>query len=227
MNAPCPSGVTTGSRHEKLTVVSVKPKGAGVEARLGDGLTSGGVGDALGCNVAWGAWLHATSVRTATRTKRSISCWNEGTALKVTPNAEQRNGPVGSPRGLRLLPCGWCQIPRTFPSGPLQTVSGFWMGWQSPIFVARLRCVAAHLEEVAEPAGKSQPARVEGTKGWLWCWRRIFLMNDLVGKLDALVADKDAGTGDELPNGFLTLPAKRALPLDPLGHRGKYMPAAE
>ena len=30
----------------------------------------------------------------------------------------KRNDPAGSLRWLRRLPCGWCQIPRTFPSGP-------------------------------------------------------------------------------------------------------------
>jgi len=56
----------------------------------------------------------------------------------------KRNDPAGSPLGLRLLPCGWCQIPRTFPSGPSTTVSRALKVWQSPILVARLRRVAAH-----------------------------------------------------------------------------------
>jgi hypothetical protein len=55
----------------------------------------------------------------------------------------KRSDPAGSPRGLQRLPCGWCQIPRAFPSGPCTTVSPHLIGWQAPIFVARLRRVSA------------------------------------------------------------------------------------
>src|SRR4029077_4918946 len=63
----------------------------------------------------------------------------------------KRNDPAGSPLGLRLLPCGWCQIPRTFPSGPWTNLSRRTKSWQSPILVARLRRVAARLKTVTEP----------------------------------------------------------------------------
>jgi hypothetical protein len=56
--------------------------------------------------------------------------------------SRKRIDPAGSLRWLRHLPCGWCQIPRTFPSGPFTTVTRHLRGRQSPRFVARLRGVA-------------------------------------------------------------------------------------
>jgi hypothetical protein len=50
-----------------------------------------------------------------------------------------------------------------------------------------------------------------------WCGRP-FLANDLVGQLDALVTDKDAWPGDELPDLVTAFPAKGALLLDLSGH---------
>ena len=43
-------------------------------------------------------------------------------------------------------------------------------------------------------------------------------MNDLVAQLDALVADKDTGPVDELPDLVLALPAKAATQLNLSGH---------
>src|ERR1700674_845158 len=122
----------------------------------------------------------------------------------------KRNDPAGSPLRLRLLPCGWCQNPRTFPSGPLITVSRPSWGWQSPIFVARLRRVAVRLKKVADPAGKVRPAldltaNRRRPRGW-----RALGVNDLVAQLDALVTDENARARNELSNLVLGLPAKVA-----------------
>jgi hypothetical protein len=121
----------------------------------------------------------------------------------------KRNDPAGSPLSLRPLPCGWCQIPRTFPSGPLPTVSRRPKSWQSPIFVAWLRRVGAHLKEVAEPAEKARPAgdltANRRSRGW-----RALGVNGFVAQLDALVTDEDARAGDELSDLVTTLTAKVA-----------------
>src|ERR1700730_14619193 len=64
----------------------------------------------------------------------------------------KRIDPDGSPRWLRRLPCGWCQIPRTFPSGPSANVTRASRRWQSLKFVAWLRRVAVRPKEVTKPA---------------------------------------------------------------------------
>ncbi len=46
-------------------------------------------------------------------------------------SSEKRIDPAGSLRWLRRLPCGWCQIPRTFPSGPFTNV-GVYRGDGNP-----------------------------------------------------------------------------------------------
>jgi hypothetical protein len=135
----------------------------------------------------------------------------------MTRPSRKRNDPAGSPLRLRRLPCGWCQIPRTFPSGPLITVSRPSWGRQSPIFVARLRRVAVRLKKVAEPTGKVRPA-LDSTanrrrpRGW-----RALGVNDLVAQLDALVTDENARARNELSNLVLGLTAKVA-PLINSGH---------
>src|SRR5258708_1775654 len=127
----------------------------------------------------------------------------------------KRNDPAGSLRWLRRLPCGWHQIPRTFPSGPSTTVSRPSPGWQSPIFVARLPRVAA-LYRVDDFLNSRLLGCLDLRRGCGFGWR--FVAKDLSAKRDALVANKDAGPGDELPDLVLVLPAKRALPLDLSGH---------
>jgi hypothetical protein len=59
--------------------------------------------------------------------------------------SRKRIDPGGSLRWLRRLPCGWCQIPRTFPSGPSTNVTPLSRERQSPRFVAWLHRVAAAL----------------------------------------------------------------------------------
>ena len=86
----------------------------------------------------------ATSCASCTTTSnRTSGSWSGSmTESEAAVPARKRNDPAGSPLGLRLLPCGWCQIPRTFPSGPLPTVSRRPKSWQSPTFVAWLRQIA-------------------------------------------------------------------------------------
>src|SRR6266851_7735547 len=122
----------------------------------------------------------------------------------------KRNDPAGSLRWLRRLPCGWHQIPRTFPSGPSTTVSRPSLGWQSPIFVARLRLVAVPYR--VDDFLHSRLALGDGGFGRLWV-----LLKDLGAQRDTLVANKDAGARDK-PDLVLALAAKGALPLDLSGH---------
>jgi len=63
-------------------------------------------------------------------------------------------------------------------------------------------------KEVAEPAGAGLPARCTPT--WrFWCGRAL-PVNDLVSQLDALVANEDAGPGNELADLVMALTAKVA-----------------
>jgi hypothetical protein len=48
-------------------------------------------------------------------------------------------------------------------------------------------------------------------------------VKDFVTQLNALVANENARPGDELLDLVLALPAKGALPLNPPGHRSKYI----
>src|SRR5258707_7713718 len=132
------------------------------------------------------------------------------------PVRRKRKDPAGSLRCLRRLPCGWCQIPRTFPSGPLINLSRPTKSWQSPILVARLRLVALRLKKVAEPAGKVRPALdLTANRRRPRSWRPLGV-NDLVAQLDALVTDEYARACDKLSDLVLALTAKVAS----LGHPG-------
>jgi hypothetical protein len=62
---------------------------------------------------------------------QKLIVWGHGDQLVSFLTAALRDGrsllrkridPDGSPRWLRRLPCGWCQIPRTFPFGAVTNV---------------------------------------------------------------------------------------------------------
>jgi hypothetical protein len=128
----------------------------------------------------------------------------------MTRLVRKRNDPAGSPLGLQPLPCGWCQILRTFPSGPSTTVSRPSKGWQSPIWVAWLHRVAVHPKEVTEPVRTSPCTR--GLALDPSCRGRlvILVVKDLAAQLDALVTDEDARARDELSDLVPALTAKVA-----------------
>jgi hypothetical protein len=94
--------------------------------------------------------------------------------------------------------------------------------------MAAVSAAAGHLRGLGDVGFRHQPVvRDPSAPSARYAWLVLFFGNDLIAQIDALVADIDAGSSNELFDLFLALPAKRAGQIGLASFAAALLPAAD